>query len=346
MHGYTTRLALALAIPTALAACGGAEHEGPVREAAAAQPAGTIYIARDSVVPASSEASGIAEPVAQATVSTKLMGTVLAVLVKEGDRVRAGQVLARIDARDLDAKRRQVQAGIAGAEAMEREAQLMAARMRALYADSAAPKAQLDAAESGLARAEAGVEAARAGEAELDAVAGYSVIRAPFTGVVTQRFVDPGAFAAPGAPLVSLQDDSRLRLSVTIAPSMARTVRRGARVDAAVEGVPVTAIVEGVVPTAMGSLYTINAIAENRDGGLVAGGSATVAVGEGTRHALLVPTAAIRREGELTGVALRRGTTTTRWVRLGRTFGESVEVLSGLTAGDTVLVPIAPSGGR
>jgi len=331
----------ALVVGTAaLAACGGEGEHAAVREAHAAVPAGVRYVVQDTTVTATQEATALAEPYAQATVSTKLMGAVTAVLVKEGDRVAAGQPLVRIDARDLAAKQEQVQAGIAGAEAMHREAEQMAARMRALYADSAAPKAQLDAAEAGLARARAGVAAARAGEAELQAVSGYAVLRAPFAGVVTQRFVDPGAFAAPGAPLITVQDNSRLRIAATVAPALASTVARGSRLQVTVEGVASEAIVEGVVPAGTGSLYTVNAIADNRRGTLAAGGAARVSLGQGTRPAILVPTTAIRREGDLTGVTVTAGDrATTRWLRLGATLGDRVEVLAGLAAGDTVLVP-------
>jgi RND family efflux transporter MFP subunit len=323
-----------------LAACGGAKEAPVVREAEAAQPRGTATVVRDSMVTATMEATAVAEPFAQATVSTKLMGTVTAVLVKEGDRVSAGQPMVRIDARDLDAKRQQVEAGIASAEAMYQEALLMTNRMRALHADSAAPRAQLDAAEAGLARAQAGVNAAKAGAGELDAIAGYAVVRAPFAGTVTQRFVDPGAFAAPGAPLVTVQDNATLRIAATVSPTVARGVSRGSTVTISVEGVASTAKVEGVVPSAGGSLYTINAIADNRRGELSAGGAARLVVGQGTRQALLIPALAVRREGDMTGVqATSGGVTTTRWIRLGATIGNSVEVLAGLAAGDTVWVP-------
>jgi multidrug efflux pump subunit AcrA (membrane-fusion protein) len=70
----------------------------------------------------------MAEPVARATLSTRLMGSVTEVLVREGDRVRNGQLLARIDARDLEARRGQVDAGIAGAEALYQDARTQAER--------------------------------------------------------------------------------------------------------------------------------------------------------------------------------------------------------------------------
>ena len=325
----------AVAAAAALTACGRAQ---PEHRKTAAVPAeqGIDFVVRDTTITATITATGIAEPFASATLSTKLTGSVGEVLVKEGDRVRAGDVLVRIDARDLDARRDQIRANIASAEAAQHEAHLMAARMRALYADSAAAKVQLDAAEAALARATGSVMAARAGEAELAAIASYAIVQAPFSGVVTQRFVDPGAFAAPGAPLLSIQDNTRLRVSATIAPQMSVRLHRGSRITATIEGIPVTATVEGIVPATSG-MYTVNAIVENRDGSLLSGGAATIALDDGTRRTLLIPADAVQRHGDLNGVTLRRGMTQ-RWIKLGAETGAFVEVLSGLSAGDTIVV--------
>jgi RND family efflux transporter MFP subunit len=320
-------------------ACGGTDDEA-APPAAAARPQGRAFVVRDTAIEATLDASGIAEPLAQATLSTKLMGAVTSVRVREGDRVGAGQILATIDARDLDARREQVRSGVSSAEAMLHEAQLQADRMRALYADSAAPRAQVDAAEAGLARAQAGVRAARGGQAELDAVSSYSVIRSPFAGTVTQRMVDPGAFAVPGAPLLTIQDHRRLRLVVSVTPQAAGSLRRGAIVSAEIEGMPVRATIEGLVPTGNGSLYTLNATVDNTDGRLPSGGAATVRVPMGTRSVILVPVTAVQTEGALTGVAVRAGdATTTRWVRLGRNRDGLVEVVSGLRVGETIVIP-------
>jgi RND family efflux transporter MFP subunit len=337
------RFALPIAVAAlTLAACGGDEPPPPSAETAPVPSAGMVVTVADTTFTGAVRAAGTAAPLQQATLSTKLMATVTAVLVREGDVVRAGQPLVRLDARDLAAKQAQVGAGIAEAEAMYRDASVQAARIRGLYADSAATRAQLDAVEVGLARAEAGVRAARAGAAELGAISDYSVVRAPFARVVPSRFVDPGAFAAPGAPLVSVQDASALRVSVSAPPAAVRTLRRGAAIEAMVEGTPMRATVEGVVPSG-GNLYTVNAIIPNRDGRLLAGSAATLALpsGAGERRGLLVPRVAIRREGDLTGVLLRGadGRETLRWVRLGGEYGSRVEVTAGLRAGDQVLVP-------
>ena len=344
-----TRAAATLGASAAvlLAACT-APAEDPARVSTPPpRVAGTVYDVRDTTMRAVFEAAGTAEPLRQATLSTKLMATVTAVLVREGDVVTAGQPLVRLDARDLTAKAAQTSAAVADAEAMRDDAATQAARIRSLYADSAATRAQLDAVETGLTRAEAGVRAARASAAELQAVSSYATVRAPFGGVVTRRFVDPGAFAAPGAPLVSVQDDATLRVVVTAAPDAARGVRRGMHLTATIEGRTHDAVVEGVVPAASGNMYTINAVVPNPKAGaggraLLAGSAATLALPQGSRAALVVPVRAVVREGDLTGVTLRteRGDET-RWVRLGATSGELVEIVAGLRAGDRVVVPAA-----
>ena len=308
-----------------------------------ALPAPTVndtYVIRDTTLAAVFGAAGVAAPIQQATLSTKLMGTVTDVLVREGDHVASGQPLVHIDARDLTAKSAQVSASLADAEAMHRDALTQANRIRSLYADSVATRAQLDAAETGLARAEAAVAAAHAAASELGAVASYSVIRAPFAGIVAKRFVDPGAFAAPGAPLLTIQDVSMLRLTANTTPDLARGLRRGQSLAATIEGQPVLATIEGAVPAMSGNLYTINAVVANSRGTLLAGSTATLTLPLGTRTTLVVPTAAIVREGDLTGVTVRTAAgDARRWVRLGITAGNMVEISAGLRPGDRIVLP-------
>lgn len=327
-----------------LLACG----EGTVDEVSARQTPtdpGIPVLVQDTIIAATLDASGTAAAFAEATLSTKLMGTVLEVLVREGDVVRQGAPLVRIDARDVTARQGQARAGVAAAEAAHREASLNAARMRALHADSAATRAQLDAAESGLARAEASLAQAREGVAEAVTLTDYATVRAPFAGVVTQRAVDAGAFVAPGTPLVTMQDTRRLRLTASASPDAVRGMRRGMTIDASIADEPTTAVIEGVVPAAGGNAYLVNAIVENRSGHFLSGSAATLSLPRGTSRALLIPAAALRHEGDLTGVIVRGADgDDLRWVRIGRRIGDRVEVTGGLEAGETVLIPtVAPT---
>ncbi|MEP7344723.1 MAG: efflux RND transporter periplasmic adaptor subunit [Gemmatimonadaceae bacterium] len=330
---------------TALMLAAGCSSPTPdVAQAAPPRAAGTSYTVKDTTILATFDASGIAAPLQQATLSTKLMGTVLTVSVHEGDVVSARHVLIRIDARDLAAKEGQVAASIAGAEAMHQEATLHAGRIRALYADSAATKSQLDAAEMTLARSEAGVSGARAAAAELGAMSEYAAIRAPFAGTITRRFVDPGAFASPGAPLITIQDGRQLRITANATPDVASRLHRGQHVEALVEGRTSDAIVEGVVPAAAGNLYTINALVANPRGAILPGSAATLRLSLGARSGILVPSRALVHEGDLVGVTLRTADgDRTRWIRIGSAYGTMTEVSAGLRAGDVVIVPEAPA---
>jgi hypothetical protein len=138
---------------------------------------------------------------------------------------------------------------------------------------------------------------------------------------------------------VSVQDGSQLRVRVTVAPEAARELKRGDVVEARVERMPVLATVEGVVPAATGAVFMVNALVENRDGRFMGGSAATLRVPAGERRAVLVPRSAIVREGDLTGVRVKVGTTSDlRWVRLGAEQGERVEVLSGLGDGEQVVL--------
>lgn len=336
----------ALLLVAGLGACGRGEEVQHAQ--AGAGVTGKVFVVPDTMIDQVLPVSAVAEPVQQSTLSTKVMGTVTAVSAVEGDPVRSGEVLVRIDARELEAKRVQVQASQSAAEAVLHDAQVQAARMRALYADSAAPKAQLDAAETGLARAQAGLEAARAAARELEAVAGYAEVRAPFSGRLTRRFVDVGAFAAPGAPLVTVEDASRLRISGWAAPEAARGYRAGDYVRATIEDSAVTARIEGVVPAGRGNLVQVNALVPNPGGRLQSGAAARLLLVRGRRPAVLVPQSAIVRQGDLTGVYLVTAAgNELRWIRLGEPAGDQVEVSAGLAPGDRVIIPQADApGGR
>lgn len=321
------------------AGCGGGDAQPETASIGEAMPEGRVIEVRDTTIAATIEAAGIAEPVRRATLATKLMGSVTSVLVEEGARVASGRLLARIDDRDLRAKRAQTAASVAEAEAVRGDALTQARRMRALFADSAAAQAQLDAAETGLARAEAGARAAHAAARELEATSAYAEIRAPFAGLVTRRFVDPGAFVAPGAPILDLEDASRLRLSVRVAPEAAADLAPGRRLAATIEGRPAEAIVEGVVPAA-GALYTVNALVDNARGAHPSGGAATLRIDQGERQGILIPAEALVREGDLAGVRVWTAAgSELRWVRTGHEADGAIEILSGLRSGDRLVVP-------
>lgn len=318
-----------------LAACG-------TEQVAVAKPAridGVSAVVKDTLVARVLEASGSARPHLEADLSTRLMGRVLTVAVHEGQRVAAGSLLLRLDGADLDARALGVNAGLEASGAQVALAQTQVRRMRALYADSAVAKVSLDQAETELERARAGAAMARSQEGELESHRGYTRLVAPFAGKIVARSVDPGAMAAPGMTLLRLEDASVLRVSVSTTTETARFVKAGDVVGARLDGRPVSARVEGVVPTGTGNLALVNALVENARDSFPSGAVATLELPRGSRMVRVVPNAALFREGDLVGVWVRkeRGDIR-RWIRTGDTMGDKVEVLSGLESGDTLVV--------
>ena len=236
-----------------------------------AQVSAELLTVRDTVIDAGFTASGTANAFREATLGTTLSGSVTAVLVHEGQRVRRGERLASIDSRDVSARLSQADAGVQAAAAMREQAFAQVKRMRALFADSAAPRVSLEAAEAGFANADAALASARAARTQLDVMQGYAAVTAPFDGVVSRRMIDPGSFVAPGTPLLVVQDVSRLRISVSVTPDEARGLLTGRVIAAQVEQQSVQAAVEGIVPASSGGMTTINAVVNNADGKMLPG---------------------------------------------------------------------------
>jgi len=331
----TTALLAGVAL-TALSGCANERTAETVRR----RIEGVPYVVRDSLVESVQEATGTAAPRLSADLSTRLMGKVVSVSVKEGDLVSAGQLLLRVDGQDLAARSEGLASGLDASRSQLALAEAQLRRMRALYADSALPKASLDQAETELERARAALSQVRAQDAELRSIQGYSRIAAPFPGKVVARLVDPGMMATPGAPLLRVEDASLLRLSVSTTTATARNLSAGSMVAARVDGREVFARIEGIVPSGTGNMSIVNAIVDNRKDSFASGAVATLLLPRGSRLARLVPTIGLLREGDLVGVWVRTAQGDfRRWIRVGSQVGDRVEVLSGLGEGDTVIVP-------
>jgi membrane fusion protein (multidrug efflux system) len=280
-------------------------------------------------VPVTVTAVGTTEPYARATPGTRLMGRVGEVRVNEGDRVSKGAVLVRIEDQDLTAKRQQVQAVLANAEAN-------VTRMRNLYREKAIPKQKLDEAESGYAQAKG---ALREVQANLD----YSSVASPLDGVIVRKFVQPGDMAAPGAPLFTVEQQHPMKLTVEVGERDLAYVKVDSPVTVEIEALPTgrerVGDVEALVPSAdPGSrTFQVRVVIPNSDGQVRSGMFARVGFQKSERPGILVPASALVRRGQLDGVYVIAGDRThLRWVRLGKSFGSRTEVISGLAPGDVI----------
>ncbi|MCD6359293.1 MAG: efflux RND transporter periplasmic adaptor subunit, partial [Armatimonadetes bacterium] len=188
-------------------------------------------------------------------------------------------------------------------------------------------------ASAGISQAAAAVQAARV-------MLGYATITAPFDGVVTSRNIDPGSMAAPGMPLVTVEDDSSYRLEATVPESRLAHLHLGAVVDVALDalGVRWPAEIVEITPAADAASHTFIAKAELPDDGRVHSGLfGRMIFPTGEREAILVPDTAIWREASLTGVfVIDNGTAQLRMVQLGASRDGATEVNSGLEDGEII----------
>jgi RND family efflux transporter MFP subunit len=299
-------------------------------------------------------ADAIIESVQQATLAAQINGSVTAYYVDAGDRVKKGQLLARLDTRDTDAQVAAGRAGIAQAEAALSAAKSNYERNRSLVAQKFISEAALDKAESEYKVALAALESARAGSVQANTARGFAEIRAPFDGIVTRRLMEIGEFASPGRSVIAVHDPAALRavgsLPQFILPATARVDR--ATIDVPSLGRTFTASRVTVLPSADPRLLSTQVRAElpsDPAPGLAPGVAAKVLVPIGRTSKRVIPQAALVRRGELVtvNVLTPQGQPQLRQVRVGPQVvtadGQKlVEVLAGLSDGEQVLLnPLA-----
>lgn len=335
---------LALALAT-LGGCGGETHQ-----AAAEAPMEPLAVATATAAAATlddgMEVTASVLPLHRAMPGTVLMGRVDQVAVQEGDSVADGQLLARIESRDVAARVAQAEAGVAGARAIEQNARLMKERMERLNSRQAASRKNLDDAVAGHAAALANLAAAEEAVKAAEVYLGYSEIRAPFAGLIVQKKIEVGDTAAPGMPLFVIEDVSKVKIEAQVAESLAGRLTVGSEVEVELQDETRKARLAELVPAAdpRSRTFTVRALLDNRNGGLRSGMFARLRLpGEG-RGAVTVPESAVVRRGPLTGVFTvdDEKIARLRWVTLGERTGEDREILTGLAAGELVVSRIDP----
>lgn len=334
---------LTLAVLLTVLALGGAPRA--VAQALASRPA------QPATAAAPAGFDGSVEAVRQSTIAAQVTGAVIELHVKAGDKVAAGQVLLRLDAR---VAQRSAAAGDAQAAAARAAADNAAAefeRQRQLFQMSYISQAALDAAEARLktSRAQLAAQDAQAGAARIET--GLHVIRAPFAGTVAEVPVAVGDMALPGRALVTLFDPAALRVAVAVPQSVAARLATGQPPRIELPGLPaaqrwLTPLRVQVLPTVDAATHTVPIRLELplRSLGLAPGMFARVWLaldGDGAEvspRSPVVPLSAVVRRAELTGLYVidASGRPTLRQVRLGPVRGDHVEILAGLALGERV----------
>lgn len=315
-----------------LAGCGSKEE--PTTTVVSAAPQKTIQVvvveAQATSVPIRVEVTGQVAPIFQATLSSRIQGTIDKLLVREGSRVSKGQLLIQLDSRDL-------QADLARAHAEVENAKAHLDRMNQLYAQDAVSKQEMENATRAYRVAEAN---RRAVEAQLS----YTMVRAPFEGVITEKKVEAGELASPSQPLLKMEDPQRLRLEATVAEGDLKSVSRGDRISVVIDalgGQALTGLVSQILPAGDPQTHTFMVKVDlPKTPGLKTGMFGRFQLDKGLTQTILVPSAAVVERGELSSLYVVGSDQTARlrWVKLGRRFEQQVEILSGLNIGERVLV--------
>lgn len=284
---------------------------------------------------------GVVEAVQQADLSAQTAGRVTQVLVDVNDPVAAGQVLLRLTAVEQQAGAEAARAQLRAAEASALEAQANYARYAALGDKQFVSRLQLDQAKAARDAAVASRDAARALAAQAGQQADYTVVRAPFAGVLSARRVEPGESIVPGQPLVSVYAPGALRIQVQVPQSDAAAIRGVARAQVLLAGGrSVDAASVTVFPAADPATHSVGVrvLLPELEGAPQPGITAKVLFPIGGDSAgVLVPKSAIVQRGELSAAyVLAEGQLSLRQLRLGQDLGERVEVLSGLKPGEVL----------
>lgn len=291
-------------------------------------------------------ASGKVETVQNANLSTRMMGFVNNVHVKVGDKVRKGQLLISINSADINAQKAQVNASIAEATAAFKNAEKDYNRYKVLFDDESASQKEMDDMTANFEMAKARLEAAKQKKNQVKAQLSYSNISAPFSGVVTGKFINKGDMASPGIPLISIEAPGKFQVIVMVPESEIKQIKNGTEVNVTIKST--NEVVKGKVTEVStstkntGAQYLVKIVLEKNNVKLLSGMFASVQfpVAKSTSGKILIPTSAIIKRGELTGVyaVSTSNTAILRWLRLGKKFGDKTEVLSGLNADEKFII--------
>ena len=316
------------------------------------------------------DAVGTVEPRTKARIEAQVSGQVNEVRVAAGDPVTPGEVLVVLDDRRMQsrlsqarqslktasARREQARQAVNSAEAAFVEAESAYNRIKKFFDAEAATEQDLEQAKSrylqaqaalrrardGLAGASAGVRMAEDRVREAKIALGYTEIKAPAEGRVLKRLVDPGDLAMPGKPLLLLRTKGGLRLEAYVRESLVSRVQPGARLPVRLTTLQKTVKgeVEELIPYADPRTRTFLVKTKLPDlSGLYPGMYGKLRIPYQEVEAVLVPLAAVQEVGQLALVHVKSdeaGQWDRRYIKTGNVHGDRVEVLAGLSGGETV----------
>lgn len=306
--------------------------------------------------PQSLSLTGKVEALQSVALSARVMGTITKFLVAEGQQVKQGQLLVQVNAQDVEAKRGQVEAQLVQAAAAWQVAKRDVERYTTLYQQKSATAKELESMTLHMNVAEAQWKSAKEMSKEINVQLGYALVRAPFDGIVVKKMSEVGSMANPGMPLLVVEGNGRLQITVDVPENNLRQIQVGQVVQYDIEaaGKKGQTRVGTIVPSAQftGGQYQIKLpLTAEQQNGLYAGmfAKAFLALSPSPTNTpnswVKVPVSALVKQGQLTGlyVVTSHRKALLRWVKTGKEWGNEQEILTGLAAGEQVVAH--PHGG-
>jgi RND family efflux transporter MFP subunit len=352
------RYDLIFSTAVAVAVLVGCSENKPPAQAPAERVRGLALIqVQKATVPDTVEATGTVRAALSAQLSSQVMGTITRVNAHEGDHIRRGEVLVSIDESQQQAAYTSAKAGlqatqesIAAADADYALAEATMKRYQMLYDKKSLSPQEYDEVKTKLAAAQARRDAAHASRTQAEAgvsqastAMSFTKVRAPFDGVVTSKLAEPGAMAVPGVPLLIVEDPSRFRLEAQVDESKVGAVKLGDTVRVSIDSLADQAIegkVTQIVPAADPASRTVTVKIDLPSNPQIRSGLFGRAYfPRGHREAIQVPKSAVLSRGQLQAVYVVGSdqVAALRFITLGNTSGDQVEVLSGLQNGDRIV---------
>jgi RND family efflux transporter MFP subunit len=289
------------------------------------------------------EASGTTRAIREAVISAKLLGTVVEIKRKAGDFVRAGDLLLRIDDREIAGQIGQAEGGLAQARAAASLAETNLRRFEDLFASGAASALELDQARYQHETAAGAVQQAQAAVASARSYAGYADVPAPFDGRVVDKLCEVGDLAAPGRPLMKVEDARQVQAHATLPEGRGRLVAVGQDVAVIVpslDGRTYAGRVAEVVPAVdLATRTTLVKIDLPEDPDLRSGLYVRAQFATSGAPEIRIPRSALVRRGGMTGVFVSvQARATYRLLEIGDDPGDDVRVLAGLSGGEEIVL--------
>ncbi len=319
---------------------GGGASPQPGIAVAASVGSAPLAVARIVQLPRTESSVGSIRAVHETSVASKILAKVLEVNVIAGQKVGPADVLVRLDAQDLTARLEQAEAVARSAHAQRDQAKIEHHRIKDLVERQAAAAIEWDRVQTALTAAEAEVARADQAVSEARTVLDYATIRSSIAGVVVDKRVDVGDIVTPGQVLLSVYDPTRMQLVASVRESLTHRLSVGQAVNVRIDALGKTCQgrVSEIVPEAETATRTfLVKVTGPCPSGIYTGMFGRLLVPLDDEAVLVVPQAAIRRVGQLDLVQVARDDTLQRRaVKLGRSLGDDVEVLSGIREGERV----------